>query len=342
MNLKKKFLSLVILLGLLILPSSVVQAQEPTPGDVVLVGQNYTLKSGDTLNGSLVVIGGNIIIEEEAEVNGDVVLIGGNMQADGDINGNLALIGGNMELTGEVYGDVALIGGQAELKDTAVVDGSFTTVGGQLDQDPDAQINGEIVNNVPPDFDNPPEVPNIPNVPNVPNVPGTPNVNFSFEPWGGFFGIIFKALAMAGIAALLTLFLDVQIKRVGDYLVSQPLIAGSVGLLTVFISVLLILTILPVFVLLCAWVLGIVALGQEVGDRFTRAINQVWQPILSTAFGTFLLTLVSGYIGLIPCAGWLFNFVLTLAAIGAVMMTRFGTRSGAGPVTIVTTGTPAA
>jgi hypothetical protein len=342
MNLKKKFLSLIILLGLLILPSSVVQAQEPTPGDVVLVGQNYTLKSGDTLNGSLVVIGGNIIIEEEAEVNGDVVLIGGNMQADGDINGNLALIGGNMELTSEVSGDVALIGGQAELKDTAVVDGSFTTVGGQLDQDPDAQINGEIVNNVPPDFDHPPEVPNIPNVPNVPNVPGAPNVNFSFDPWGGFFGVIFKALAMAGIAALLTLFLDVQIKRVGDYLVSQPLIAGSVGLLTMFISILLILTVLPVFVLLCAWVLGIVALGQEVGDRFTRAINQVWQPILSTAFGTFLLTLVSGYIGLIPCAGWLFNFVLTLAAIGAVMMTRFGTRSGVGPVTIVTAESPTA
>ncbi len=339
MNLKKKFLSLVILLGLLILPSSVVQAQEPTPGDVVLFGQNYTLQSGDTLNGSLVVIGGNIIIEADAKVNGDVVLIGGNMQADGDINGNVALIGGNMELSSEVSEDVAVIGGQAQLTDTAVVNGDFATVGGQLDRDPDAQIKGEVVNNVTPDFDNPTDVPNVPN---VPNVPGVPNVNFSFDPWTGFFGVTFKALAMAGIAALLTLFLDVQIKRVGDYLVSQPLIAGSVGLLTMFISILLIFTVLPVFVLLCAWVLGIVALGQEVGDRFTRAINQVWQPILSTAFGTFLLTLVSGYIGLIPCVGWSFNFVLTLAAIGAVVMTRFGTRSGAAPALPAVQAPPAA
>jgi uncharacterized membrane protein len=148
---------------------------------------------------------------------------------------------------------------------------------------------------------------------------------------------------MAGIAALLTLFLDVHIKRVGDYVVAQPLIAGSVGLLTLFIALLLILTILPIFILICAWILGIVALGQEVGDRFTRAINQTWQPILSTAFGTFLLTLIAGYIGLIPCAGWLFNFVLTLTAIGAVMMTRFGTRSGSDTaITVVQQGTPAA
>lgn len=338
MSVRKKFISLLVLLGLLLLPSSAVQAQNPDPEDVVLVGQNYTLESGDTLNGSLVVIGGNITIESEAEINGDVVLIGGNMDASGDVNGNVVLVGGNIELSSEISGDLALIGGQAELTDTAVVDGDVATVGGQLDRDPDAQINGEIVNNVPPDFDNPPEVPGVPN---VPNVPGAPNVNFSFDPFGAFFGVIFKALAMAGIAALLTLFLDVQIKRVGDYIVGQPLIAGSVGLLTLFVAILLIFTILPIFVLICAWMLGIVALGQEVGDRFTRAINQNWQPIIATAFGTFLLTLVAGYIDLIPCIGWMFNFVLTLTGIGAVMMTRFGTRSGTDTAITVSQATPA-
>jgi hypothetical protein len=339
MSVRKKFISLLVLLGLLLLPSSVVQAQNPNPGDVVLVGQNYTLESGETLDGSLVVIGGNITIESEAEVNGDVVLIGGNMQAAGDINGNLALIGGNMELSSEVSGDIALIGGQAQLKDTAIVDGSFTTVGGQLDRDPEAQINGEIVNNVPPDFDNPPEVPDVPN---IPNVPPSPDFGFFFNPIGQAFGVIGKALAMAVIALLLTLFLDVQIKRIGDYIVGQPLVAGSVGLLSIFVSILLIFTIIPVFVIVCAWILGIVALGQEVGDRFTRAINQTWQPILSTAFGTFLLTLVAGFIGLIPCAGWLFNLILTLVGIGGVMMTRFGSQTGSGTAITAVQATPSA
>jgi hypothetical protein len=156
--------------------------------------------------------------------------------------------------------------------------------------------------------------------------------------------VIGKALGMGIIALLLTLFLDVQIKRIGDYIVGQPLIAGSVGLLSIFLSILLIFTIIPIFVIVCAWILGIVALGQEVGDRFTRAINQTWQPIIATAFGTFLLTLVAGFIGLIPCVGWLFNLILTLVGIGAVMMTRFGTRSGSDTaITVVQgQGTPAA
>jgi len=105
---------------------------------------------------------------------------------------------------------------------------------------------------------------------------------------------------------------------------------------------LLIFTIVPVFVLFCAWILGTVAIGQEVGTRLMRAFNQTWQPILATALGTFLFMLVSSALGLIPCAGWLFNLILTLVAIGAVMMTRFGTRSGPGPVTIVATETPTA
>lgn len=342
MSVRKKFISLLVLLGLLLVPSSVVQAQNPGPEDVVLVGQNYTLKSGETLDGSLVVIGGNITIESEAEINGDVVLIGGNMDASGDVNGNVVLVGGNVKLSSEISGDLALIGGQAELTDTAVVDGDVATVGGQLDRDPDAQINGEIVNNVPPDFDNPPEVPDVPNVPNVPNVPPSPDFGFFFDPIGQVFGVIGKALAMAVIALLLTLFLDVQIKRIGDYIVGQPLIAGSVGLLSIFVSILLIFTIIPIFVIVCAWILGIVALGQEVGDRFMRAINQTWQPIIATAFGTFLLTLVAGFIDLIPCAGWLFNLILTLVGIGGVMMTRFGSQTGSGTAITTVQATPTA
>jgi hypothetical protein len=79
-----------------------------------------------------------------------------------------------------------------------------------------------------------------------------------------------------------------------------------------------------------AWLFGMIALGQEVGDRFTKAINQIWSPVLSTGFGTFLLLLVVGFIGLIPCIGWLLAFLVTLFALGGVTMTWFGTRSASG------------
>jgi hypothetical protein len=85
-----------------------------------------------------------------------------------------------------------------------------------------------------------------------------------------------------------------------------------------------------VFIIPLAWLFGIIAIGQEVGERFTQAINQTWAPVLSTGFGTFLLLLVGGFIGLIPCVGWLLPFVVGLVAVGGVAMTLFGTRSAPG------------
>jgi hypothetical protein len=79
-----------------------------------------------------------------------------------------------------------------------------------------------------------------------------------------------------------------------------------------------------------AWLFGMIALGQEVGERFTRAISQTWAPVLATGFGTFLLLLVGGFVGFIPCFGWLLTFIVSLVAIGGVAMTWFGTRSAPG------------
>jgi hypothetical protein len=69
-----------------------------------------------------------------------------------------------------------------------------------------------------------------------------------------------------------------------------------------------------------------VALGQEVGERFTKAINQEWSPVLTIGFGTFLLVLAGGVIGLIPCLGGIALFLLGVIGIGASVMTLFGTR----------------
>ena len=79
-----------------------------------------------------------------------------------------------------------------------------------------------------------------------------------------------------------------------------------------------------------AWLFGVIALGQEVGDRFTKAINQVWAPVLSTGFGTFLLMILGGFIGMIPCIGWFVPFLIALVGVGGVVMTWFGTRAAPG------------
>lgn len=346
MKLKKNLVRIFLLLALLIVPTSTALAQSPG-GDVVLFGQDYTLESGKTLDGSLAVIGGNASIEEGSIINGDTALIGGNLSLLGDVHGDVALIGGNLTISGTIDGNIVIIGGQALLTETAVVNGDIATIGGNVEKEPGAEVTGDITNNAPPVI-NVPDVPNVPNVPNIPNVPDSPQVNVNVNPLWNVAGKVGQAILVAIIGMLLTLFLQPQLDRAGSAMVRQPFIAGGYGLLA-FIVVPVVIVILTVTIILIpiallvaliaplAWLFGMVALGQEVGDRFTKAINQTWVPVLSTGFGTFLLMLVVGLVSMLPCIGWLPSFLVTLVAIGGVAMTWFGTRNapGATPPQIV-------
>lgn len=347
MKAKTTLVRIFLLLAVMILPTGSAHAQGPG-GDVVLFGQNYTLEKGEELAGSLAVFGGNIKVEEGASVHGDIALIGGNFAMDGDVSGDVAVIGGNLTISGKVDGDIVIIGGQVDLKATAVVDGDIATIGGQVERDPEAQVSGDIVNNAPPihipdvpNVPNLPEVPDVPNVPNVPNLPSVPEPVYSYNPWWDGMSVLLRALAVAAIGMLLTLFFQTQFDRVGSAIVRQPVLAGSFGLLMVVVAPLAILIMIVTILLIpvalivamlipLAWLFGVIALGQEVGDRFTKAINQTWAPVLSTGFGTFLLMLLGGYIGMVPCVGWLVPLVVALIGMGGVMMTWFGTRSAPG------------
>ncbi len=344
---KTKLLTFILLLALLFVPTASAHAQSPNGDDVLLIGQNYTLNSDETLNGSLAVIGGNALIEEDAVVNGDVVLIGGNLTINGDISGNIAIIGGNLTVSGKIDGDIAVIGGQAVLTKTAKVNGDIATIGGQVEKEPGAEVSGDITNNAPlvdiPAIPDIPNIPNVPDSPSSPNVPDVPNVDLNVNPLWEVVNVIWRALAIAAIGMLITLFLQPQLERVADAITRQPVLAGSFGLLAVVVTplamliMIITLILIPVAIVVAllvplAWLFGMIALGQQVGERFTKAINQTWADVLSTGFGTFLLVLVTGFIGLIPCFGWLLSFIITLFAIGGVAMTWFGTRSALGAI----------
>lgn len=346
MKLKNTTTRIILLLALLLLPTSRVYAQNPN-GDVIRFGEDYTLAEGETLQGSIAVFGGNIEIQQDATVDGDIALFGGNLMVEESaiINGDIAMFGGNITITGTVNGDIVIFGGQVLLTSTAVVDGNIATIGGQVSQEPGASITGDVTNNTPPTID----VPDVPN-PADPTVPN-PNVSVNVEnPFWNLMGALGQAIVVAGIGMLLTLFLQPQLERTGAAIARQPWTAGGFGLLTVivvpmavvFMAITLILipvSLLVTFLVMpAAWVFGMVALGQEVGDRFTRAINQSWAPVLSTGFGTFLLMLIVCLVSLIPCVGWLPSFLVTLVGLGGVAMTWFGTRNppGSMPAPIVT------
>jgi hypothetical protein len=314
-----KLLTIFALLALLLIPAAPARALSPLDGGPVIFGGNYTLASGDTLNGDLVVFGGNVTIEEDAQVKGSIVIFGGNVSLDGTMTGDLVLIGGSGAMGGK-----------------AVIEGDLVTVGGTLSRAEGARIEGEVRND--PTIEIP--VPTIPNVPGIPETPTVPNVPKSpfLNPIGSAFGVLGQAIVIAALAMLLVLFLRPQMERVAQTFTRQPLVAGGVGLLSalsfplllVLMAVTIILILGIPFValaLVLAWLFGVVSIGLEVGERFTRAIDQDWSPVLTTGFGAFLLVLIVQGIGLVPCVGWVAPFLLGVAGVGAVLLTVFNSRA---------------
>jgi hypothetical protein len=316
----KRILYVLPILILLLLPITPVHAFTGNLDGRVVFGQSFTLKSGETLDGDLVVFGGEATIEENARVTGDVVIIGGSLVMDGSATG-----------------DAVVIGGLMTMGEKSSVAGNITTVGGSLQRAAGAEVGGQIVTNVP--------APNV-QIPVTPSVPILPlSLETGFNPILRGFGVVGAAILFALLAMLLALFLHSQMDRVAQAIAAEPIVAGGIGLLTAFVSpialvvviVVLVLTIIliPVAALVAvawallfvlAWMFGLMALGMEVGERFAKAIHQNWSPVLSAGLGTFVLMLVGGGFGLIPCIGWIPEFLIGMVGIGAVVMTIFGTR----------------
>jgi hypothetical protein len=325
---KIKYITLFILLALLLVPTSAAHAQGTgTDGGRVIFGSNFTLKSGDEFNGDLVVFGGNVTVEQGADLNGNLVVFGGTVSANGNVNG-----------------DVVVIGGQVKLEDEAVVGGDVVSIGGQVDKAAGATVKGEVVNNVSPEI----QLPNgsmSPSV-NTPSISIPPAViNTHFNPFWEAGRVLGSALVVAFLGVLAALFFQEHLSRVSQAVVKQPVMTASIGLLTFVVLIIAAITIILIPVVLLsliplafAWLFGVISIGQEIGERFARAIRQNWTPVIATGVGTFVLVFIVASIqslnSLAPflaCVTWVIPILVGFLAIGAVVITRFGVRPIQGP-----------
>ncbi len=290
-------------------------AQGPDDGKVV-VGGSYTLEEDDTLDGDLAIFGGTAILEEGSTVNGAIVISGG-----------------SLTINGTVDGDVTAIGGNVVLGSTSVIDGDVNVVGGNLSKEDGYTVDGRINIGQPGDFEF--------DVPNVPSIREPGRVDFS--PIGDFMWGIFRALALSALAMLVALFVVQPTQRVKSHIISQPVMAGAFGLLTLVVAPALIvvlsitLILIPValvgiLLLGIAVVYGWIVVGLEVGNRMANLFRVTWSDPVAAGIGTLTLTLVASMIGIIPCVGWIGWFIIGMIGLGAVILSRFGTRSYAAPV----------
>jgi hypothetical protein len=307
--LKRLFPALALAALLLALAAPAALAAPGLP-DEIIVGEDYTLAAGQTLNGNLTVYGGNATLGAGSHVTGDVVMVGGNLDASGEIGGN-----------------VVMIAGDATLHDSAVVDGDLVTTGGDVQRDPGAVVKGHDINTF---------------------GPRSPFNDFMsrapFGHWLDLAGLGLSrllrsfgwAITMGVLALLVLVFWPDQTARVGQAVMTAPFAAGGMGLLTfiaggLLFSVLILALCLGFFgwlALGAAALFGWIALGSLAGTRLAAPLRlNNLHPAATGALGTFLLTLVVEFLRVIPCLGALLAMVLASLGLGAVVLTRFGTRA---------------
>jgi hypothetical protein len=334
----KKFQYIIIILiffGTLFIPGTAFAKpiDVPVMDDKVVIGGSYTLESGETLNGSLIVIGGVVLLEEDSYVDGDVVVFGGNLTVRGEVARNLVAIGGviSLEETAIVYGDLVAPASVFRRVEGAQVFGQIITDSGSLDiQIPDM-----------PDVPNIPDIPDVPDIPNVPDVPSNPftvfdQITFAISPITNMLWGIVRAFAFSTVAIVVVLFLPEQTKRASNAIVTNPILSGGLGILSLIIAIplmiIFIITIIgPIFIsmILCLGLFfGWLAVGLEVGRRISDALSREWGYAIQAGIGTFAMSIVIGSISLVL---WDFISILLIVGIcsiglGAVLLTRFGMR----------------
>ncbi len=329
----KTLLRSILLASLLLfLLPGLALADGPEGGKLVF-GGTFTLKEGETLNGDLVVVGGTVTVEKGAEVIG-----------------NVALVGGTVTIDGHVTRDAVAVGGTLSLGASSVVDGNVATFGAMINRSEGSQVGGEITSG---------GGLQLPFTLSIPQ-PTPPSGTWPFggQNWNAPFGwrfnatplanaanLFMRSLGLAALAVLVVIFWPTQTLRVAQASLHRAPISGALGLLTAIVApgllILLAITLclipiaaLGAMLLLAAVVFGWIAIGAEVGLRMAEVFKWRMHPAASAALGTFVLTMVLGVIGIIPCFGWMGSAIVGAIGLGAVVLTRFGVRQyGEAPAT---------
>ncbi|NLX37012.1 MAG: hypothetical protein GXY68_10020 [Chloroflexi bacterium] len=304
-------LAAALALWLVALP---VLAQE---AGTALLGQHVTLEAGEVQHGDLVLFGGDLTMLPGSRIEGD-----------------LAILGGNASVAGEVSGAVSVIGGTLSLEAGALVHGDVVVAGTLRYRHPQALVRGQLLEGI----DTAAGLERVPDL--MPrwlarNWGAGAQQGFEAPPrdvsraLGGLGGLILGAIvAAAGLAVV-----PDNITNVRRVMQSSAGLSIGVGLLTLVVAAVLI----PLLVMICIGIpvaavlglgvivcvlLGWVAAGYWLGEKLLAWLKVSASMVVQGAVGVLLLGLASS----IPCIGAFMALILACWGLGAVVLTRFGTR----------------
>jgi len=249
-------------------------------------------------------------VKSDEVICSDLISFGGPVSISGQVDGNVVTFGGNVVVAGKVNGNVTLYGGNLNLQHDAQVNGDIHVCGGRLlPEDSDSELHGNVLT--------------------CPN-----SIGELFLSDGGTTFHFWFTLAWIILGMLLSTLLPEHVMFVRSTVQNKAKRSLALGFLTMLLApailVVLItliisipLAILVAIVLLAAWALGTVAIGTLIGDRLLRSIAPQHNTRLTQVIvGIALLTLV----GSLPVIGFIISIGTGLLGMGAVFLSRFGTR----------------
>jgi cytoskeletal protein CcmA (bactofilin family) len=264
------------------------------------------------------------IVVEKDETLDNVISWGGEIRIEGRVTDSVINFGGTIIISGEVEKTVVGFGSDIMLYSTARIEGDVISLGGILDKDPGAIIEGDTVY-----FGTSDEV-----------------SKFLKEGFTGILGfsllpllIIFKMIILVIwfiLAIILVAIFPKQISFASDQIRTSFWPVFGTGILSIIIftgliifSVFLSFILIGIPILLALAAIGIVIkifgrviifyfLGKWIFKAFG---DKQGSSLLAVILGLLLF----GLIGFIPIIGSLFSFVLSIIGWGAVIRTKFGT-----------------
>jgi hypothetical protein len=225
----------------------------------------------------------------------NIFKIGENVTVDrGTRVNSVTTINSQITINGKVDGNVIAIGDSIVLTKRAIVDGNVISLGGVIVLGKGAEVNGSLT-----------EI-------NSSNISGVVSTLLSDEwegwswVWAVFSLIIFFSILI--IALLLTALLPTPVYTVAQAVQAETLKVTLWGILEMILVV-------------CASLMGFIAMSQLVGQKIYGLFRQSGQHIIRETFWGLLILWLIGWI---PYIGWMVKvFALTLG-LGAVIYTRFG------------------
>jgi len=280
-------------------------------GDERVAGGNITISN--SIGGDLMVAGGQVSVLPGSIIEKDVEILGGTVNYSGESNGKLDITGGDVYMNGKVNGDMSIEARSVRLGPDAVVTGNF-------------------------DYSSPSEVV----MEQGAKVNGTTNYNKTVEgkktesqPFWGFFTFVLmiKFAAIALMSLILVYFFKNQTKAIVEDGVSNfwkktgkgfiVLIVVPAAVILSFITVIgtplgIIAMLLYALLLIISGVMANLLFAQLCMKYIFKKekYNLNWWIVI-------LAVLVFGLISCIPFIGWLFKFIVFLAALGSLTSHAF-------------------